>query len=176
MLIVHGWNDDPSRGWLGWIGDALRDRGCTVYAPHLKINERPLLKQWSRQLHPYVEKLGAEDIIIAHSLGCFLTLRMLERLSLAKPIRKIIFVSGFYDAPNDSAGQFFSPEPNWPHIQSQAMEFICLASDNDTVVTPDRTRRLAYRLDAEMVVLADKGHFLGSRGMDTLPEIMELID
>lgn len=174
-LIIHGWNDNPGQGWLGWIGRELQGRGYTVHAPHMRIDERPLLVRWSEQVRPFTQELIDNSIIVAHSLGCFIALRELEAISLPNPVGTVILVSGFYDAPNESASKFFSPEPDWEHIRSQASRFICVASSDDSIVTPDRTRRLAHKLDAELVMLADKGHFLGSRGMETLPELLDFI-
>lgn len=175
-LIIHGWNDDPTRGWLGWLNAQLTERGYGVRAPHLQIGERPLLKRWNNQIGPLVNELSQQSIVVAHSLGCFLTLCMLEAISLDDPVDKVILVSGFYDAPNDTASKFFAPEPDWIRIKEQARKFICIYSNDDTIVTPDRTRRLSHKLDAELIMLADKGHFLGSRGLETLPEILEFID
>lgn len=174
-LIIHGWNDDPAKGWLGWLNAQLTERGYDVSAPHLQIGQRPLLKRWNNQIRPLANKLSQQSIVVAHSLGCFLTLRMLEAISLDDPVDKVILVSGFYDAPNDTASKFFAPEPDWIHIKEQARKFICIYSNDDTIVTPDRTRRLSHKLDAELIMLADKGHFLGSRGLETLPEILEFI-
>ncbi len=134
------------------------------------------MQRWSEQVASDAEGLGTNDIVVAHSLGCFLALRLLESGQIKEPIRKVLLVSGFYDAPNDSASKFFEPEPNWRHVHEQSQEFICVGSNDDTIVTPDRTRRLAHKLDAKLVMLADKGHFLGSRGMATFPELLELID
>jgi predicted alpha/beta hydrolase family esterase len=175
-LIIHGWNDDPASGWLDWLNAQLMERGYDVRAPHLQIGQRSLLRRWNNQIRPFANELNQQSIVVAHSLGCFLTLRMLEAISLDDPINQVILVSGFYDAPNDAASKFFTPEPDWTRIKEQAQKFICIYSNDDTIVTPDRTRRLSHKLDAELIMLADKGHFLGSRGLETLPEILEFIE
>jgi len=174
-LIIHGWNDDPSGGWLGWLAGCLQAEGYEVRAPHMKTDVRPLMQRWNEQVASVAEGLGSDDIIIAHSLGCFLALRLLEGGQIKEPIRKVLLVSGFYDAPNDSASKFFEPEPNWQSIRTLGNEFICVGSSDDAIVTPDRTRRLAHKLDAKLIMFADKGHFLGSRGMATFSEILDLI-
>lgn len=175
-LIVHGWNDNPEEGWLGWLSERLAVQGYEVRAPHLSTQERPLLRRWHEQIRPLAADLDEHSLIVAHSLGCFIVLRLLESLDLPRPIGKVVLVSGFYDAPNESARKFFSPEPNWAHIRSQAKKTVCIASGDDTIVTPDRSRRLAHKLDAELVMLSEKGHFLGSRGMPTFPELLDILE
>ena len=175
VLIVHGWNDDLHTGWLNWLTGELRRRDYQVYAPHLRIQDRPLLEKWYQQLRPPAEDLGDKSVIIAHSLGCFVVLRLLESMRLLNPVHRIIFISGFFDAPSQSVSEFFTPEPDWQKIRTQAREFICIASSDDTIVAVDRTRRLADKLGASIITLEGRGHFLGSKGMKIFPEILELI-
>jgi predicted alpha/beta hydrolase family esterase len=160
---------------LGWIGRELAVLNYEVLAPQLDHNAKPLLRSWQAVLQPLASCLNSQSIIIAHSLGCFLTLRLLEQIEYVAPINKVFLISGFYDAPRESASIFFEPEPEWSKIRRQAQEFVCIYSDDDTIVTPDRTRRLANRLEAELVLVSGKGHFLGSRGMSTFPELMKMV-
>lgn len=175
VLIVHGWRDDPHSGWLGWMGQELAALDYVVLAPQLDHSAKPLLRSWQAVLQPLASSLNDQSVIIAHSLGCFLTLRLLEQIKYAAPIKKVFLISGFYDAPRESASTFFDPEPEWSKIRRQAQQFVCIYSDDDTIVTPDRTRRLANRLEAELVLVSGKGHFLGSRGMSTFPELLEMV-
>lgn len=177
-LIIHGWKDDPSSGWLGWLGGELEDAGYSVRAPRFEVAEKPVLQTWLAALESAKVWLegGEQTLIIAHSLGCFLALRMLEMYDFAQPVSGLYLVSGFYDAPRPEASRWFSPEPNWPAICSHASERVCIYSDNDTIVTPDRTRRLAHKLQARLLCIAGQGHFLGSQGMNDFPELLESLE
>lgn len=175
-LLVHGWKDDPCSGWLGWLAGQLEVRGFEVLAPQFDSNAKPLIGNWQKLLLRTAVGLDDRSLIIAHSLGCFLTLRLLEQIESTTTIDKVILVSGFYDAPRESANRFFKPEPKWSKIRSSAREFVCIYSDDDKVVSADRTRRLADNLSAELVMVPGRGHFLGSRGMSTFPELLKLID
>lgn len=177
-LIIHGWKDDPSAGWLGWLGSELEGAGYSVRAPRLQVAEKPVLQTWLAALESakvWLER-GEQTLIIAHSLGCFLALRMLEMYDFVQPVSGLYLVSGFYDAPRPEASRWFSPEPNWPVIRSHASERVCIYSDNDTIVTPDRTRRLAHQLQARLLCIAGQGHFLGSQGMNRFPELLESLE
>ena len=173
--MVHGWNDDPSRGWLGWLGGHLNERGYDVAAPHFDMKSPHRLDVWLVELTQLLTAAKPGTILVAHSLGCWLTLRGLESLTGSRAFSHMYLVAGFYDAPQPAAEKYFSPEPDWSKVIEQVSRRTCIYSDNDTIVTPDRTRRLAHKLDAELLCIPERGHFLGSRGMETFPELLSLI-
>ncbi len=177
-LIIHGWKDDPSSGWLGWIGRELEAAGYSIQAPRFEVAEKPILPTWLATLESATTWLegGEQTLIIGHSLGCFLALRMLEMYDFSRPVGGLYLVSGFYDAPRPEASRWFSPEPNWSLIRSRTSERVCIYSDDDTIVTPDRTRRLAHKLQARLLCVVGQGHFLGSQGMNDLPELLESLE
>lgn len=117
-----------------------------------------------------------ESLVIGHSLGSYLSLRLVEMTPLRRPLKGLVLVSGFYDAPNPQATNFFSPVPDWKLIQARSSRRICIYSDNDTIVTPDRSRRLAHALSAELICLPGLGHFLGLKGLHELPELWEILE
>lgn len=174
-LLVHGWNDDPSTGWFGWLAARLSAAGYEVSAPHFEDMAPQRLHRWQEQLAEEIPFLDERTIIVAHSLGCWLTLRLIEGLPTDQRIRATYLVAGFFDAPRPEATSYFEPEPDWTRIIPHVGERVCLYSNDDRIVLPDRTRRLAHRLEAELVCVPEHGHFLGSRGMNDFPELYELI-
>ena len=174
-LLVHGWNDDPTTGWFAWLRSELETAGYIVDAPHFEQTGSHRVERWMQQLAVAGRGLTPDSIVIAHSLGCWLSLRLLSELPADLQIAAAYFVAGFYDAPRPDAKAFFDPEPNWPVIIDRVRRRVCIYSDDDHIVTPDRTRRLAHQLQAELVCVPGHGHFLGSRGMDQFPELLQLI-
>ena len=176
-IILHGWDDDPSAGWLGWLQEQLRARGAEVYAPQFPaVRKREGIRPWQLALDRLIAEILPGDVIIAHSLGCWQALRALEHCQIEGKVREVILVAGFYDAPDERASAFFLPEPNWSILKARVERWVCILSRDDTIVTPDRTRALASKLQAQCVELDGFGHFLGSRGMQVFPELLSLID
>ncbi len=175
-LLVHGWNDDPTVGWFGWLTAKLEEKGYRVIAPHFEANAPHRFDRWRTELVQLSAQFDQRTIIVAHSLGTWLTLRLVEDLKGAHVFAGIFLVSGFFDAPRPEAAKFFEPEPNWSVVLPAARRWVAVYSDDDRIVTPDRTRRLAHKLQAELVCIPGHGHFLGSRGMNELPELLELIE
>ncbi|MEI7818668.1 MAG: alpha/beta fold hydrolase [bacterium] len=175
-LILHGWDDDPTVGWLGWLGYELQARDWQVVSPNFVTHQgRPDMQTWMEQLEEAAGQLNSNSIVIAHSLGCWLALRMLENFEATKSIAAGYLVAGFYDAPRPEASKFFSPEPNWVQLKEVCPSWNCILSQDDLIVTPDRTERLALKLGADVVRLEEYGHFLGSRGMARFPQLLDLI-
>lgn len=175
VLVVHGWDDDPTAGWLGWLTNELASAGYTVLIPHLQTKPKPNLKAWMQQLYQASDELPDGSMVIGHSLGCWLAIRMIEALPVTRQLKAFIAVSGFMDAPTPRAQTYFQPEPAWNHVRQIIEQSICIYSDNDRIVTPARSRALAHRLHAKLICLPGRGHFLGSRGMDEFPELLELV-
>lgn len=175
-IVLHGWDDDPNSGWLGWLQSELRDRGYDVLAPHFPaIRKREDIVVWQQQMDELGGQIRHHALIIGHSLGCWQALRAVEHLPGSVVADQVVLVAGFYDAPDKRAREFFSPEPKWSVLQAKASKWVCLYSDDDEIVTPKRTIMLAEKLDAKLVALHGFGHFLGSRGMHTFPELLEYL-
>lgn len=175
-IVLHGWDDDPNSGWLGWLQFQLRDRGYDVLAPLFPaIRKRADIVVWQQ----HMDKLGAQirphALIVAHSLGCWQALRAVEHLPSGVVLDKVVLVAGFYDTPDRRASEFFSPEPNWSVLRGNVMQWVCMYSDDDEVVAPERTLKLAQKLEADLVALRGFGHFLGSRGMQIFPKLLEYL-
>lgn len=175
-LLIHGWNDNATKGWFGWLGEKLRAAGYRVQAPHFSTEDRPLLPSWQAQLAAEAQHLDADSLIVAHSLGTFLTLRLLEQLPHSQTVGTVILISGFATAPDDRESKWFEPEPDWDAIRPRAHRFICIYSDDDHMVSPDRSRRLAHKLGAELLCMPGYGHFLRGQGLHEFPELLDLLE
>ncbi len=176
FIVLHGWDDDPTGGWLGWLQELLRSQGAQVLAPRFPtIRHREDILTWNQALQDLISAIAPGDTIVAHSLGCWQALRALEACDIDGRVDKVILVSGFYDAPDERASAFFQPEPDWTRLKIVASEYVCILSRDDTIVRPARTRSLASMLDARLVEMDGLGHFLGSRGMNTFPELLSYL-
>ena len=175
VLLVHGWDDDPTAGWLGWLARELQAQGFGVVAPVFETKPKPSLVRWARQLNSQAKYLDHDSIIIGHSLGCWLAMRLLESMPTDNAVAKLILVAGFADSPNSRSSKYFQPAPDWDKLRMMAKQRLCIYSDDDKLVSPARTRQLAHVLDGELICFPEHGHFLGSRGMTTFPELLDLI-
>lgn len=56
-----------------------------------------------------------------------------------------------------------------PHIE-------LFTADNDSIVPPDNTRRLAAVLDGRLHIIPNGGHFLDREGFSELPPVLRALE
>ncbi len=78
-LLIHGFESSGDGVWLPWMKKELEKQGFEVFNPSMTNNFHATVDSWLAELKPYFEKLGEDDVIIAHSLGSKAALHLLEQ-------------------------------------------------------------------------------------------------
>lgn len=175
VVIIHGWGDDPTRGWIKWLADELKKNGIEVLAPAMPHPRRPDFEQWIGVIHETVGQIDEQTALVGHSLGCFMLLRFLERYRGFERLGKLILIAGFALPADPAHHKRFLPAPNYKDIRARTDQIISIYSNNDRVVAPSRTRQLNEKLGGVLVLDRDKGHFSGLRGVSELPIVLQII-
>lgn len=98
VLILHGAGNNSQGNWLPWLKVELEKKGYKVWSPDLPNSDTPVLKGWLDTIFSNKEwEFNEESIIVGHSSGATLTLRVLENLPEGAKINKAILVAGFID-------------------------------------------------------------------------------
>lgn len=171
-IIVHGWADDPTRGWMGWLERTLHAEGEEVIAPQLPGYKHPDVEEWIGILAEQVGDLRADDIFIAHSLGCAVSLRYIHD-ALGGPIAGGIFVAGALMSKHTLTKSLFQQPLGTDLLQQKIRKRVCMYADDDEWVDPARTKLLATELNAELIEDPGKGHFRGLAGVTELPSALK---
>ena len=171
VYIVHGYMASPTDHWFEWLAGKIEAAGGTATILAMPDSDAPDPQAWVATLERDVVPLDASVFVVAHSLGCIATLRFLSRHPEAR-IGGLIAVSGFDrllpTLPELDA--FLTPRGYEPRrIGTIAPQRAVITADDDTIVPADLSRDLAAALDAELHVLPEGGHFLGSDGFETFP-------
>ena len=127
ILIFHGTEGYPKENWFPWLKQKLEKMGHTVKVPQFPSppDVPAKIAEWFKVLEKYEQYLNENTIIIGHSLGGVLALRLLEKIS--HPIRTAVFVGtpiGIkpilnYDRDNSFSGFEF----NWKTFPETAKIF-----------------------------------------------------
>lgn len=174
--IIHGFGASSGAHWFPWLANRLRDAGVSVGVPDMPDSMAPNFWRWQQTLAKHVGTPSAEDLFIAHSLG---TISLLHYLSATRPapIGGLILVSGFgarlpalpgiqgYDIDTyvDQA------RLDRAAIRAMTSKIFCIISQNDVVVAPEESLKLARQLNATVRMVPKGGHFLASEGFHELP-------
>jgi len=165
-LILHGAANNSQGNWFPWLKSELEKKGYKVWAPDLPNAETPIQKDWLNIIFSNPDwKFDSESVIIGHSAGATLILRILEKLQQQIKISKAIFVScpidkgkypEFFQYKQDLTKEPFS----WTKIKKSCKNFYFIASDNDPYDCGERHAKVMHeKLAGELIIKSKQGHF-----------------
>jgi uncharacterized protein len=158
-ILFHGGYSTPDDYWFPSIRTFLLSKGYTVWSPQLPDTDHPTLDVW-RSYALLNGTYDAETIIIAHSLGCPLTLSVLERIR--EPIHKAIFVAGFASPrshPDIRDEPVLQKSYDWDTIRSHCSDFTFINSKNDPWGCDDAQGKYMYEhLGGTLLIQEHEGH------------------
>jgi uncharacterized protein len=178
FLIVHGTHGNPQGNWFPWLTTALHKYG-KVFSPVFPTPDGQSLKTWLEVAAKTLAGIGlGNTILIGHSSGAILVLRMAERTK--HPYRAVFSICPFerdlglpdYDPLNTS---FVHPEFNWQAVKHGAKKITCFAGDDDPYVPFAATKAVADQSGAELITVKKGGHLNAESGYSKFPLLLEKI-
>lgn len=117
--------------------------------------------------------VDGETVVIGHSLGSVLALRLAERTKF----KMGILLAGWdYNDLTPEHQSFWKTMMDHELIKKNVPEWIAIISDNDPYVTKIIAHEMATRLGAKTVDAGPKGHFLAKDdGVSEVREILEFV-
>ena len=182
-IIIHGWGGNPKESWLPWLKEELTKKGYTVYVPVMPNTKSPDITTWVNTVRQILTTPDEETIMIGHSIGCQTILRYLETINVE--IGTIALVAGWMTL---KPGSFESEEEreiakpwettplDWKKIRNNISKAVCIFSDNDDCVDLKEAEIFKELLNAEIIILHNKGHFSGSDNITKIPILLEKLD
>jgi len=175
VFAFHGTGGKPEGNWFPWLRKQLEAKGYAVTAPAFPSPEHPNLETWMQHMQTY--PIGADSVLIGHSLGATLVLRILE--TLTSPV-----IGSFLVAPvSEPMGNDFDPlvasfidHPfDWDKIKKKGGKISLLSSDDDPYIPLSHARTLADHTGASMNVISGGGHLNSGAGFRSFPLLFESI-
>lgn len=180
-LILHGADNNSQGNWFPWLRQELKKTGFKVWVSDLPNSDNPKTKEWLEAVKSW--ELDGDSVIIGHSSGGTLILRILENLPQNQKINKAILVAApldkgsiqkFWQYKEDLCKQPF----DWDKIKASTEEFILIYSDNDPYDCGQRHGEEIHKhLGGELIIKKGQGHFNLEEGEKyrKFPEILEYI-
>ena len=183
-LILHGAGNNSQGNWFPWLKSELEAKGYKVWSPDLPNSDEPIQKDWLDTIFSNKDwQFNKESVIIGHSAGSTLILRILESLPYAIQINKAILVAGVVEL--GTKPEFFQykrglvKKPfDWEKIKKSARELYFICSDNDPYQCgADQGKIMQEHLGGELIVKSEEGHFNLEKGQQykQFPFILELL-
>lgn len=162
VILLHGYAEGPTKAWFPWLHRLLEDRGIRIWVPQLPEPITPHYAKWMRATAKSAARWDERTVVIGHSIGGVLALRLLE-LTKGVRVRAMIGVGTPYAATVNVRAytDFFDRRIDWPRLKAAAEDFVFIQSKNDPLVPHDHAFRYQEALGAKLVVTERDGHFTG---------------
>jgi predicted alpha/beta hydrolase family esterase len=170
-LILHAWHNKPENHWYPWLKKELETKGYEVALPELPTMNTDL-PDLAQQLK-VAEKLVTKDtVVIGHSLGCLLAMRLAETHSY----QKMILVAGWdFNDLTPEHRLFWQTLMNHAAIKKHVKEIYVISSDNDPYITAFLAEEMCKRLGGKFILIKGAGHFTKDYGITTIPALINLV-
>lgn len=155
--IFHGTDGTPQENWFPWLKEKLDNVGIVTEVPQLSIPNHPNINTWLTEASSF--RTGPETILIGHSLGAVLILRMLERGHKAKAVYLVAPFLNDLDWGVLRDSLFFADTFDWNLIKKQCSHFEVFASKNDPYVSVENVQKVADNLEVDSQILDVERHF-----------------
>lgn len=172
-LILHAWYEKPENNWYPWLKTELKNRGYKVLIPDLPTMQTDL-PDMQQQLNLIEQSIAIdnETIVVGHSIGCLLAMRLAEKYSY----KKMFLVAGWDFNDLYPQHRLFWPFPiDHAAIKAHVKEIYCLSSDNDPYETSFTVEEMSKRLDGKFILVPGAGHFTEKFGVTKIPELLEYV-
>lgn len=182
VFIIHGWGGSPESDWLPWAKKAIQEKGYEVFVPEMLETNHPKTTAWVEKLKETVGYVKSDDILIGHSIGCLTILRFLEKLEEASKVQKVILIAPWQYLVLGSNEDIEDVRPwtetpvDYEKIKTKANTFTAVFSDNDPFVPMQKNIKFfKEKLNPEIIVKNQMGHFSGEEGVTKIPFLLELL-
>lgn len=174
-VILHGYTGRNDKNFIPWLKHELEQRGAKVQAPQLPNTDNPTEVEQVQYVLDHVQ-FDENTVLIGHSLGGLVAMRMLEKLP--HKIHHLMLVAPtvlpqFYDkdyeidAATGERKRFidhFSYDFDFDKISSQAVHKTILQDNNDSESRKPSMRYIAENIGATLCkTVANKRHFVAEQ-------------
>jgi len=176
--IVHGTGGSPQGNWFPWLALELNGLGIPTTVPQMPTPDRQSLSGWLDAFREQCPLLTRESILIGHSCGAVLCMRLLERIDT--PVKALVLVAPPYKAIGradiDSLNASFLEDPfDWAKIRANAGHLFYLMGDNDQYVPQEQLLAIAEGLGTEPIIIPGGGHLNAETGYIKFPLLLNLL-
>ena len=184
-LILHGAGNTSQGNRFPWLKKELEKKGYVVWSPDLPNSDVPKQDDWLHTIFSNTQwQFNEESVIIGHSAGAAVILRILEQLPDGVSINKAVLVAGPVELGTKSEyfpyKQSLVENPfNWDKIKKSAKHFYFIHSDNDPYQCGvDQGKIMQHYLGGELIVKPNQGHFNLEKGPEykQFSFILELLE
>lgn len=169
-LILHAWYNTPQNHWYPWLKKELEKKGYNVDIPDLPTMNTAL-PDLAKHVNVAEKYVTGETIVIGHSLGALLGMRLAEK----HDFKKLILIAGWdFNELTPEHRLYWQMPMDHAAIKSHVKNVYVVSSDNDPYVTAFTAEEMCKRLGGKFILVKGAGHFTKEFGITKIPEILTL--
>lgn len=179
FVFIHGAYGNPEENWFPQLKEGLEALGQDVFVPQFPTPENQNLESWFKVFENVYKNINKNEdaCFIGHSLGPLFILHLIDKYNLK--LDSAIFVSPFmkklnnpqFDKINET---FYKEDFNFEELKKLILKSYVLYSDNDPYVESSHSIGFARKLNSEVILIKDGGHFNSSSGYNKFPQVLDL--
>ena len=178
-FIIHGWGGEPTSNWHPWLKKELERNNFEVEVPTMPNTDAPEMESWVEKLIETVGKADEDTYFIGHSIGCQTILRYFE--DLKGKVGGAVFVAGWFtlnletEEEKKIAKPWLDNKINFDKVKKNCNRIVAIFSDNDPFVDLEENKLAFEKLNAEIIVEKNKGHFDDESKTTKLPSALKAV-
>ncbi|MEK6970221.1 MAG: alpha/beta hydrolase [archaeon] len=185
VIIVHRWDGSPETDWYPWLKREIESRGGECLIPAMPDSGRPQIEPWVSMLASVVGKVDRHTYLVGHSVGCQTILRFIERLPddekvggslLVAPWTRLKPQPGEGEKEKSIALPWIETPIDWKKVIEHNPTTTCLFSENDSFVHEEDAELFRNRLNADILMEKELGHFTIFDGVTRLPMALHVLE
>lgn len=164
-VLLHGFTGSVEVNFFPWLKEELGKRGNSVWAQNLPNTNDPNIEE---QVEFVLKNASfdANTILVGHSLGNVVALRVLEKLQ--NPIKKVILAAAFAEPGFLDHERIFEKKTDWSFdfakIKRNVKDVVLLRASNDTAVPQERSEFIRSKIGGVIVDFrAEDDHITGEK-------------
>ncbi len=175
VIVIHGYGATPESHWFPWLRDQLGAENVTI--PVMPDSSAPDADTWVTIASEAIAGADANTVVIGHSLGGITALRGIAAQREGLRLAGIVVIAGFAEnLPGyEPLNPFTVDNLNMESLRAVSPHRTVLVADVDPILDVAVVRRLAARLDANVIEVPGAGHFQADDGVTELPQLMDVL-
>lgn len=176
VILVHGFNANPTMNFHPWLGDQLRDLGFQVVCPQLSltISEEIDFNSIIEEMKSQIGYLKNDDVLVGHSLGGLVILQYLEAVEMTETPRAVVLVAPPWKVSRPELRRLFVADLDAEVLMWKAREFVVVHSKDDKLVPFEHGKKLAMLLKARLIETENDGHYMDAEYPNLLKVVQSI--
>lgn len=179
VLLIHGFNGIPKV--FKYFKEELENKGYNVILPNFPVREEITIDRYFKVFDEYRDLFNENLIVIAHSIGNPMFIKYISQnnYKIGKYISLAGFSKAYYnerrDVLNEKVKLTILTDKEKESTIKLINERYSVYSDNDHIVPFELLESYCTDIKSKPILINNIGHMGNKSGLETLPEVIDLI-